>query len=41
MAQFEKTYIGKGSKVKDLEIVRVSISRENLEQALHDHLVRI
>ena len=39
MAQFEKTYIGKGSKVKDLDIVRVSISRENLEQILNDHLV--
>lgn len=39
MAQFEKTYIGKGSKVKDLEIIRVSISRENLEQILIDHLV--
>ncbi len=39
MAQFEKTYIGKGTKVQDLDIVRVSISKENLEQALNDHLV--
>lgn len=39
MAQFEKTYIGKGSKIKDLDIVRVSISRENFEQILNDHLV--
>ena len=39
MAQFEKTYIGKGTKVQDLDIVRVSISRENLEQALNNHLV--
>ena len=39
MAQFEKTYIGKGSKVKGLDIVRVSISRENLEEILNDHMV--
>lgn len=39
MAQFEKTYIGKGSKIKDLDIVRVSISRESLEEILNDHIV--
>lgn len=39
MAQFEKIYIGKGTKVQDLDIVRVSISKENLEQILNDHLV--
>lgn len=39
MAQFEKTYIGKGTKVQDLDIVRVSISRKNLEQILHANLV--
>jgi hypothetical protein len=39
MAQFEKTYIGKGSRVKDLDIVRVSISREKLEEILNDHMV--
>ena len=26
MAQFEKIYIGKGSKIKDLDIVRVSMT---------------
>lgn len=39
MAQFEKIYIGKGSKIKDLDIVRVSIARENLEEILSDHMV--
>lgn len=39
MAQFEKIYIGKGTKVQDLDIVRVSISKGNLEQILNDHLV--
>jgi len=39
MAQFEKIYIGKGSKIKDLDIVRVSIARENLEEILNDHMV--
>ncbi len=39
MSQFEKTYIGKGSKVKDLEIIRVSIARETLEEILKNHLV--
>ncbi len=39
MSQFEKTYIGKGSKVKDLDIIRVSISRETLEEILKSHLV--
>lgn len=39
MTQFEKTYIGKGIKVQDLDIVRVTISKDNLEQILNDHLV--
>ncbi len=39
MSQFEKTYIGKGSKVKDLDIIRVSIARETLEEILKNHLV--
>lgn len=39
MAQFEKTYIGKGSKIKDMDIVRVSIQRERLEEILNDHMV--
>src|SRR5690606_5879337 len=39
MAQFEKIYIGKGSKIKDLDIVRVSIPREHLEGILNDHMV--
>jgi len=39
MAQFEKTYIGKGSKVRDLDIIRVSISRETLEEILKNHMV--
>ncbi|MEX2591716.1 MAG: hypothetical protein WD426_03005 [Anditalea sp.] len=39
MSQFEKTYIGKGTQVKDLNIIRVSISKETLEDILKDHLV--
>lgn len=39
MAQFEKTYIGKGSKVQDLDIIRISISRETLEEMLKNHMV--
>lgn len=39
MAQFEKIYIGKGSKIKDLDIVRLSIAREALEEILKDHMV--
>jgi hypothetical protein len=39
MSKFEKTYIGKGSKVKDLDIIRVSIARETLEEILKSHLV--
>jgi hypothetical protein len=39
MSQFEKIYIGKGSKIKDLDIVRVSIPREHLEEILNDHMV--
>jgi hypothetical protein len=39
MSQFEKTYIGKGTQVKDLDIIRVSISKETLEDILKDHMV--
>jgi len=39
MSQFEKTYIGKGTQVKDLNIIRVSISKETLEQILKNHMV--
>ncbi|WP_114752020.1 hypothetical protein [Pleomorphovibrio marinus] len=39
MSQFEKTYIGKGTQVKDLNIIRVSISKETLEDILKTHMV--
>lgn len=39
MSQFEKTYIGKGTQVKDLNIIRVSVSKETLEEILKDHMV--
>ncbi len=39
MSQFEKTYIGKGTQVKDLNIIRVSISKETLEEILKNHIV--
>jgi hypothetical protein len=39
MSQFEKTYIGKGTQVKDLDIIRVSISKETLEAILKDQMV--
>ena len=39
MSQFEKTYIGKGTQVKDLNIIRVSISKETLEEILNYHMV--
>jgi hypothetical protein len=39
MSQFEKTYIGKGTQVKDLNIIRVSFSKETLEEILKDHMV--
>ncbi|WP_339904773.1 hypothetical protein [uncultured Cyclobacterium sp.] len=39
MSQFEKTYIGKGTQVKDLDIIRVSISKETLEEILKDQMV--
>ena len=35
----EITYIGKGSQVKDLNIIRVSIPKETLEEILKDHMV--
>ena len=39
MSQFEKTYIGKGTQLKDLHIIRISIPKETLEEILKDHLV--
>ena len=39
MSKFEKTYIGKGTQVKGLNIIRVSISKETLEEVLKDHMV--
>ncbi|SHN34990.1 hypothetical protein SAMN04488057_12427 [Cyclobacterium lianum] len=39
MSQFEKIYIGKGTQVKDLNIIRISISKETLEEILKDHMV--
>lgn len=39
MSQFEKTYIGKGTQVNDLNIIRVSISKEKLKEILKDHMV--
>ena len=39
MAQFKKTYIGKGTQVKDLDIIRVFISKETLEVILKDQMV--
>ncbi|SDZ40125.1 MULTISPECIES: hypothetical protein [Rhodonellum] len=39
MSQFEKTYIGKGSKVNGLDIIRVSIARETLEGILKSQMV--
>jgi hypothetical protein len=40
MTTFQKNYIGKGKRVKDLDIVRVSISRAKLEEALKSDLVK-
>ena len=39
MAKFEKNYIGKGTQVKDLDIVRVSISQERLQQIMNKEMV--
>jgi hypothetical protein len=39
MTQFEKQFIGKGSRVKNLDIVRVSITRDTLEELLKGELV--
>ncbi|MDN3688682.1 hypothetical protein [Cyclobacterium jeungdonense] len=40
MTQFEKKYIGKGSKVGNLDIVRVTISKEIVEELLKSDLVK-
>ncbi|MEX2594684.1 MAG: hypothetical protein WD426_18080 [Anditalea sp.] len=39
MSQFEKIYIGKGTQIKDFNIIRVSISKDTLEEILKDHMV--
>jgi len=39
MTQFEKKFIGKGTRVKNLDIVRVTISRDTLEELLKSSLV--
>jgi len=39
MSQFEKRYIGKGTQVKDLNIIRVSISKETLKEILKNHRI--
>ena len=38
MKKFEKKFIGKGSRVKSLEIVRLTISEEALREALENDL---
>jgi hypothetical protein len=39
MKNFEKLFIGKGTKVNNLDIVRVSISREKLEEIMKSDMV--
>lgn len=39
MNKFEKNYIGKGTKVANLDIVRVSIALEKLEEIMKNDLV--
>lgn len=38
MKKFEKKFIGKGTKVKSLEIIRLTISEEALKEALENDL---
>lgn len=40
MTTFEKKYIGKGSKVGNLDIVRVTISRQMLEELMKSEMVK-
>jgi hypothetical protein len=40
MTQFEKKYIGKGSKVGNLDIVRVTISKEILAEIMKSEMVK-
>jgi hypothetical protein len=40
MTTFEKSFIGKGTKVANLDIVRVTISKEKLEELLKTDLVQ-
>lgn len=40
MTTFEKDYIGKGTKMANLDIVRISISREKIEELLKTSLVK-
>jgi hypothetical protein len=39
MSHFEKIFIGKGSKVNNLDIVRISISKEKLQEMLNSELL--
>lgn len=39
MTQFEKNYIGKGTRVKDLDIIRLCISKEKLEELIKKEMV--
>ncbi|AEL24025.1 hypothetical protein [Cyclobacterium marinum] len=40
MTQFQKKFIGKGSKVNNMDIVRVTISKETIEEILKSDLVK-
>jgi hypothetical protein len=40
MTTFEKDYIGKGTKMANLDIVRISISREKIEELLKTSMVK-
>jgi len=40
MTTFQKNYIGKGTRVKNLDIIRVSISRDKLEEIMKSDLVK-
>ncbi|MFN3802183.1 hypothetical protein [Belliella pelovolcani] len=40
MNNFQKNYIGKGTKLNNLDIIRVSISREKLEEIMANDMVK-
>ncbi|PRY90583.1 hypothetical protein [Mongoliibacter ruber] len=40
MKNFEKNYIGKGKKIQNLDIVRVTISKAKLEELIANDLVK-